>query len=420
DTVPDECITCATSNRKCEENGGAWICTACMDAYYEDDHVCKPKNSVGAVCDDATFTGADCLSGNCVDGVCCDSDCTGLCSACNIAALEGTCSPIPADTDPADECAPAGASTCGTTGMCDGAGACALYDATTVCKDANCTDATHSEEAAFCDGDGACDDGALNIANCSPNACDNATGTCIAGSCGDNDDCDANYFCNLAGDCQLDLGLGQKCTGLGNDACVTGDCTEDNFPETPVDSYCVPNTPAHCAYQGSWFTSGAKICYDTIGYKQCSPDLWSFAFSCPQNSDKSACTASGWDATSGYIPIQQVCNDGNCVTSTSCTACRITRIVGLNERVTSYFHFNTSTKECYTTCTTGGTPPSVHHEYCSQSTKLNFYCSYNDRAYGRDYNGLCVPQKEVGKECENNYECQTGNCSGKIKKYCGK
>ena len=90
DTVADECITCAASNRKCEEKNGTWICTACMDIYYEKDHICELKGSLGATCDDAGFSGEDCGSGNCVDGLCCDTDCTGLCSACNISGSEGS------------------------------------------------------------------------------------------------------------------------------------------------------------------------------------------------------------------------------------------------------------------------------------------------------------------------------------------
>jgi hypothetical protein len=66
----------------------------------------------GDPCDGAS----KCESGYCVDGRCCDAACAGLCQSCNVTDSEGICSPVPADTDPDDECGGLG---------CDGAGACA-------------------------------------------------------------------------------------------------------------------------------------------------------------------------------------------------------------------------------------------------------------------------------------------------------
>jgi hypothetical protein len=68
---------------------------------------------LGAPC----ANGAECASGACTDGVCCDTACSGLCKACNVAGMAGTCSNIPAGTDPANECA--GAATCNGMGVCN-------------------------------------------------------------------------------------------------------------------------------------------------------------------------------------------------------------------------------------------------------------------------------------------------------------
>jgi hypothetical protein len=62
-------------------------------------------------------SGAQCQSGACVDGLCCDVACTGLCRACDLPASPGTCTFIPAGTDPDNDCP-------GSLKSCDGQGAC--------------------------------------------------------------------------------------------------------------------------------------------------------------------------------------------------------------------------------------------------------------------------------------------------------
>ena len=62
----------------------------------------------------------DCTSGYCVEGVCCNSPCDGLCESCRnsaTGALDGSCFPIIAGTDPYDECV--------DPETCDGFGGCA-------------------------------------------------------------------------------------------------------------------------------------------------------------------------------------------------------------------------------------------------------------------------------------------------------
>ncbi|MFO0694519.1 MAG: putative metal-binding motif-containing protein [Polyangiales bacterium] len=62
---------------------------------------CQSSGMQGAACNNT----GECQSGlSCVDGRCCGSACNGACEACNVSGHEGTCWPIPANTDPSNEC----------------------------------------------------------------------------------------------------------------------------------------------------------------------------------------------------------------------------------------------------------------------------------------------------------------------------
>src|SRR4051812_5889096 len=83
----------------------------------------------GATCAGDT----DCSSGACSwDKVCCDKACEGACVTCK--ATLGTCTPATAGTNPRAMCDDQGKASCGTTGVCDGEGACQKYPANTVCS----------------------------------------------------------------------------------------------------------------------------------------------------------------------------------------------------------------------------------------------------------------------------------------------
>lgn len=150
--------SCADGRKNGEETD-----TDCGGGSHEGDPAC-PKCAVGKLCSGPgdcetghckdgvcePCTGDEqCASGFCVDQVCCDAACDGRCEACNVAGKIGTCSPIPSGTDPDDECEDEGAETCGKNGFCNGAGACELYAAGTVCRPEGLC-----EEAAECPGGG--------------------------------------------------------------------------------------------------------------------------------------------------------------------------------------------------------------------------------------------------------------------------
>lgn len=108
----------------------------------------------------------------CVDGFCCDSPCDGACRGCAVPGMEGRCTNHAAATDPESECAEQAPATCGTTGTCNGAGACARHPMGTACDDRMaCTTGD------ACDGAGACRGAAP--AMCAPGA----GNQCCLGSC---------------------------------------------------------------------------------------------------------------------------------------------------------------------------------------------------------------------------------------------
>jgi hypothetical protein len=85
---------------------------------------------------------SECSTDHCVDGVCCDGPCDKTCESCKVAGSEGSCTAIPASTDPDGECLgtdpacgggcdgkrqcefPGAGTSCGLCRTCDGTGRC--------------------------------------------------------------------------------------------------------------------------------------------------------------------------------------------------------------------------------------------------------------------------------------------------------
>jgi hypothetical protein len=108
------------------------------------------KKALGTAC----AGGGECFSGFCSpQNVCCDKACTGACEACNLKGSEGVCTNVPAGMPPPTptSCPTSDVATCGLDGKCNGAGACRLYPAGTVCNPATCSTAT-LRNAGTCDG----------------------------------------------------------------------------------------------------------------------------------------------------------------------------------------------------------------------------------------------------------------------------
>ncbi|HEY0714567.1 MAG TPA: hypothetical protein VGF45_17915, partial [Polyangia bacterium] len=144
------------------------------------------KLVLGAAC----TSGSVCQSGNCVDGVCCDGGCSGLCVSCRLPGLVGQCRPMPSGADPDNECEETTVSSCGRDGVCDGAGACRLRAAGTVCGNVSCSGSTVSE-APQCNGSGQCVAGTSR--SCAPYSC--GAGAC-GSRCERSSDCASGNVCS--------------------------------------------------------------------------------------------------------------------------------------------------------------------------------------------------------------------------------
>lgn len=126
-----------------------------------------------------------CATGNCSSGVCCSSACDGACEACD---ATGTCSKVPAGSDPGEDCADDGAASCGQDGQCDGEGACRLYQAGTSCGENGCEGPTLVSST--CNGAGECN---VTSVECAPFLCHG--GECPQ-ACAQTADCISPNICS--------------------------------------------------------------------------------------------------------------------------------------------------------------------------------------------------------------------------------
>ncbi len=268
--------------------------TCASDSTCDAKGECKPKSGQPCV------SGAECSSGFCIDGLCCDGACDGACEACDLAGAEGSCSAVPAGSDPDAECA--------SGERCDGAGACLLVDGAACrasaeclggscvdevcCADAECPGTCRScavpgvegrcafftrgsdpeaecEGAAACDGSGGCAanegstcaegadclSGACADGLCCDAACDGPCESCAVfgfeGSCkryaagtDPEGECGDAALCDGAGAC-LKL-VGEPCSGPGD--CLSAHC---------VDGFCCDTSCSQpCAACDLWTSFG--------------------------------------------------------------------------------------------------------------------------------------------------------------------
>ncbi len=160
----------------------------------------------GSPCTGATA----CASNVCRDGFCCDDSCPAPCRACAASlkggGADGVCEPVPTGTDPLEECPQEAESTCGKTGVCDGAAACMLHPAGTTCANTECN--SPSELVIHrCDGQGKCK---ATDKNCGPYVCDSTVDECPT-SCGSDADC--NFWLVCLNQACVDAPVGSGGTG---------------------------------------------------------------------------------------------------------------------------------------------------------------------------------------------------------------
>ena len=152
-SIPDDCPgsdatcryrvclsgSCGTQNANaetpCSENGGSWCdgdghCVQCLNEQHCDpgqscsvQYTCQDgKAENGAPCTSAEV----CQSALCIDDFCCSLACAGTCQSCAVSGSEGSCTNLPAGTDPDNECS--------GEAMCDGDGTC---ETAPTCGDSN-------------------------------------------------------------------------------------------------------------------------------------------------------------------------------------------------------------------------------------------------------------------------------------------
>ncbi len=203
--------TCRTSCETSAECVNFWVC---------DNGQCIRPVGLGFPCKKKE----ECAPGlHCTDGVCCETACSGPCESClainsgDPQSADGDCRPVAVGTDPDDDCEAKPPASCGTTGVCDGAGRCAQYGGETACGAAQCVAGRTS--GALCNGDGACvpsQEGGCGLFRC-------LDGTECARTCDDDDDvCIEGAYCDANGVCAGKVPNGAPCGE--DDACQSGTC----------------------------------------------------------------------------------------------------------------------------------------------------------------------------------------------------
>jgi hypothetical protein len=164
-------------------------------------------------------TSDQCLSNACVDHVCCRNACVGACLACDsvhTGVSSGQCAPVLAGTDPDNDCAADVPMSCGYDGLCNGAGACRLYPASTLCAAATCNTASSYTPARNCTGAGACAPPvpqSCGLFLCKPSGC--------PVTCQTQGDCTATAYCNGSA-CVAKKPALQPCAAAYE--CLSGSC----------------------------------------------------------------------------------------------------------------------------------------------------------------------------------------------------
>jgi hypothetical protein len=196
----------------------------------------------------ACGAGSGCQSGFCVDGVCCETACAGACNACRAAKTgqaDVACRPVTSGTDPDDECELDGTNLCGRTGMCNGAGACAVAAANLACGETKCTGSSLTPRPR-CNGMGTCE---ARPAEPCPGGLRCASATTCKVACAADADCVTGQVCNTTeGRCQPGLALGAACDAMGaSGGCASGFCVDGVCCESACTGTCRGCTMARTA-----------------------------------------------------------------------------------------------------------------------------------------------------------------------------
>lgn len=317
------CGTAGVCNTGCKVDGD------CATGYFCIGGSCA-KKSTGTTCS----ADSDCGTGYCEQGVCCKTACSGVCQSCALTGSVGTCSPITAGQDPFDQCDDqAPTRPCGTTGVCDGNGACAFYPAGTTCGAPTCTGSTLTQ-ARTCDGAGTCRP--ATTAKCDPFTC--ATTACKA-TCTADADCVSPNVCTngscgklppgaacttaascVSGFCAQGVCCDTACTGTCQSCALagtTGTCSPVPAGQAPTPAtQCAATAKTGCLTDG--FCDGAGHCRDWPSGTQCAPAACTGQVFTPAATCDGAGTCK--TVTPGNCPGNLLCDGGGLMCKTTCTA----------------------------------------------------------------------------------------------------
>jgi hypothetical protein len=324
--------------------------TDCVATSYCDNGTVPPtcfgKKGLGGSCTNNT----ECQSDLCVDGYCCSSPCAAFCQACNVGGSLGTCTDVPAGTNPDGDCS-AGE-------VCNGSGGCIKGDGTACTSGTECL-------SGYCVDGACCESGCVGQCRaCSAALTGGADGVCgftTAGTDPDND-CVSGLACDGSGFCKKEVG--ETCSS-GPD-CLTGLC---------VDGVCCASA---CA-------GTCEACNLSGSLGTCTAVPWGAdpASDCPGgtcNGARACALPNGQACLVGTDCITGECVDGVCCNvacGSICSAC--------------------------TAAKTGGVDGTC--DFVSYGTDPDTDCTANQRCDG---GGAC--KKVDGQTCGNGAECLTGNC----------
>jgi hypothetical protein len=217
-----EILTFTLDGQACSTN------CECASGLCEAGSCCASTRNEGEPCTDR----CQCLSGFCVDGVCCDTACDEPCRACSAISKDsgpdGVCGNAKEGADPHGNCEDEGPESCGTTGACNGNGACATYGAGVACASPECNKGQLITAA--CNAGRQC---VTKTEVCRPFACGGEPPTCLT-QCSKSDDCAEASVC-IDGRCvtPCDQHCGayacHETTGACKTSCVNSDDCQAPF-----------------------------------------------------------------------------------------------------------------------------------------------------------------------------------------------
>ncbi len=340
----------------------------CAGGSFCSGGVCVAVKSAGGSCTKAE----QCASSFCVDGVCCNSACSATCQACIAAkkgaGTDGTCGSISSGADPDSECTEQSASSCGTTGVCDGGGACQRYGANTTCSSASCSGGSQTS-AGTCNGSGSCNAGGTSscgLYQCGPNAC--------LASCSADANCVGSAYC-AGGTCQAKKGNGSACASANQ--CTAGACVDGVCCETACGGLCnacigskTGLSDGKCGAVSAG-TDPDSECTDQ-GVASCGNNgVCDGASACQKYPSGSVCV--GASCSSGTQSSARVCNGSGTCNSATTSGCS---------------PYQCGASACATFCVSDASCVAGH--YCTS--------------------GSCQPRKSDGSACTGGNQCSSGQC----------